>query len=1251
MSLQNDFLPLAVGGGSNVQTLAAYEAEATRLTGFQAGTAPSAVVNRAVRQATTIAAMIGQFIADYSGEPALDDGNISELEANFVGGLLGALGNSALHWGVDVGTTNNISFTTSATLTELEAGVVVLFKAAHANTGATGLTANGIGPYPLTTTALGSLPLNTITVGGIYAAAWDGTEWQLITGGAAGGSSSNAPSGTLLQLNAGSAAISSGDLVEIGGPGSHCYSAQTTDYAAVPTAGVIVPPASFVGNATTGMSKQQIERDGEGNIFMLGVNASGCLTVFKQSPVGARLGSVVLDTDTTGVFTPLLLKLSNGAFAAVYARASGGLYQVVFDSGMNLVNIPTAIVDEKSSTNTVYHAACALAAGGFAVVYQSFNALSVNVQVLNNAGVQTLSETLVQTMSGTPSIVWLSVKQLSNSNLVVAIRGAMTPVGTSFNIITTGGASVVSNTVVDATSGVGFLSVDVMTSYFAIATANGAHLIAGVYSNAGVLQGSPFSVVNTLNYTTYRQMHLINDGAQFWLTWIGSANAGVNVTQLPIAGSGYLTVTALCAQTITSTYALDTALINGLLVCFCASTTTAGQYWLAIGLPDASIGAAQPYLVTAAQALGVGAQTTGCSFPRIISGGDFTAIFAYEQSNAAATFYAVQKLMPTAIVGVSQSTVGANTTNSLVSVYAPIDGGSSPINTLLGTGGLTFNHNMAEPSGAAGQLYSSGVTMVAFGNYNAAMYGAGAPIQLPCNPSKQINQNDIVTLGDDGYAYSGSVSDYIKAANANTQIVTVTAVTYPLNYAYFASNRQSVVTPNKQILKLGAYTATLGIVLYRYSAQGTFIGSLNLDTATNYSYIGDPKMLLLSNGNIVISYVNLNNSYLYYGIVDPYGTRIVQAFTPIEYVYASSPCQHSIVVNPLGGWMLCWQAQTTGYARMAYFDDVGVITVNPFTHKAWSGTPARVYHASCHLSNGYIATVFFNYFGGGAGGLYYSISSWTGAVIVAPTLITTNNMLIDTALAGHEPTIKAGDGCFAIAAYNNYAGQKNYTLWSITNYGVLTGYWADAYSASNVNYFIAPRVEWDGQNFWLCHASFGGSASYLSKFVRIPPRITGYQLFNGYPLPNNVALYHHHTFFENGRIVCGYQGGAYALCHSVFNCFTGLMEFVGLSLSATAGYWPRLIAGGDFTVVRHWSYTTVTYDVITYANAALIGVAQTTAAPGSLVTVSQSGTFRCNALKGDASIIFDHSNSNIYGNLGAMFNNSVILKGMGGKTA
>lgn len=75
----NNFKPFAAASGANVTTQADYEALTALATGFTSGVAKSAQVNKAIRQATFIAAGVAQFTADASNSDVLDDGDLNKF--------------------------------------------------------------------------------------------------------------------------------------------------------------------------------------------------------------------------------------------------------------------------------------------------------------------------------------------------------------------------------------------------------------------------------------------------------------------------------------------------------------------------------------------------------------------------------------------------------------------------------------------------------------------------------------------------------------------------------------------------------------------------------------------------------------------------------------------------------------------------------------------------------------------------------------------------------------------------------------------------------------------------------------------------------------------------------------------------------------------------------------------------------------------------------------------------------------------
>ncbi|ENZ1913819.1 hypothetical protein ACGGZ3_004854, partial [Salmonella enterica] len=74
---KNDFKPFATGKGANVTSQSDWEALPALLSGFTAGKASSAQVNKALRQASFIAAALAQYTAGKSGQDVLDDGDLS----------------------------------------------------------------------------------------------------------------------------------------------------------------------------------------------------------------------------------------------------------------------------------------------------------------------------------------------------------------------------------------------------------------------------------------------------------------------------------------------------------------------------------------------------------------------------------------------------------------------------------------------------------------------------------------------------------------------------------------------------------------------------------------------------------------------------------------------------------------------------------------------------------------------------------------------------------------------------------------------------------------------------------------------------------------------------------------------------------------------------------------------------------------------------------------------------------------------
>ncbi|MCO7413706.1 phage tail protein, partial (plasmid) [Enterobacter asburiae] len=73
----NNFKAFALDPNANVMSQADWEALPARLSGFISGPAKSAQVNKAIRQASFIAAALAQYTANKSGLDVLDDGDLN----------------------------------------------------------------------------------------------------------------------------------------------------------------------------------------------------------------------------------------------------------------------------------------------------------------------------------------------------------------------------------------------------------------------------------------------------------------------------------------------------------------------------------------------------------------------------------------------------------------------------------------------------------------------------------------------------------------------------------------------------------------------------------------------------------------------------------------------------------------------------------------------------------------------------------------------------------------------------------------------------------------------------------------------------------------------------------------------------------------------------------------------------------------------------------------------------------------------
>lgn len=168
MTIEQDFLPFANGGGANVLTQSAYAALTSILAnGFSAGTAQSAQLNKVWRQSSIMAAVVAQFIVNQTGQPAIDDGTTATLLSNLATAVaVSARQNPVL---TDTGAANAYAVANLAAFTAYPtaSGLVIDVSIANANTGASTLNVDGLGIKPIVGLGLQPLQGGELVVKGV----------------------------------------------------------------------------------------------------------------------------------------------------------------------------------------------------------------------------------------------------------------------------------------------------------------------------------------------------------------------------------------------------------------------------------------------------------------------------------------------------------------------------------------------------------------------------------------------------------------------------------------------------------------------------------------------------------------------------------------------------------------------------------------------------------------------------------------------------------------------------------------------------------------------------------------------------------------------------------------------------------------------------------------------------------------------------------------------------------------------------
>lgn len=162
----NYFVPVATGAGANVYTDANWDGSAFQVTGVQTGIVPSKGMNKAWRQGTSMASVLGQLIVNRVVIDATDDGNIPGLLANVERGIAAML--DPARYAVDGGQLNTLVASLSPAPVSLGPFSQCRVRIAFTNTSTTPtLNLNGFGPLTIvrqdgSALAVGDLQANRI---------------------------------------------------------------------------------------------------------------------------------------------------------------------------------------------------------------------------------------------------------------------------------------------------------------------------------------------------------------------------------------------------------------------------------------------------------------------------------------------------------------------------------------------------------------------------------------------------------------------------------------------------------------------------------------------------------------------------------------------------------------------------------------------------------------------------------------------------------------------------------------------------------------------------------------------------------------------------------------------------------------------------------------------------------------------------------------------------------------------------------
>lgn len=505
-------------------------------------------------------------------------------------------------------------------------------------------------------------------------------------------------------------AVAVNDLLQLG-PDGRAYPVKCADYAAVANCtygtaqtsaatGMIVAQTQVVAAQTQAYHRQALLQGADGSLYAATASTGNTgIMLTRYSPAGLFISQVLVISGSNYVNHQAFF-LSDGNICVIAGVNSSAISFAIYDPRLNLVKTATALSQFHYGD---YFSACALADGGFAVIYQyASTPLESKFVTYDNTGTVVTAPITVWTRTGTAVTQYHRLMRLSNGNLVVAVQSTNTAssIGLYYAVFSSTGTVVKAFTNLNASVNYAYIpEISVMAGYFAVSKSDGANVIAFVFDNAGNLQGSGFSAASS-GSSAQNTLKLLNNGTDFWLLWSRVSDSKVCLTKIPITGTGYTTTVVTTTETQYNHF-FDAFAENGLIVAVSQTgiNSLAPVLWV--------INQATGFLVsTSTTAFGVNTGSYNGKNQRVIPVGDFAFACLYDYASTASTNLAVGKYANSAVLGCANASANAATL-----VPTSQRAGGYAINPVNGSPSKSFDHSATNIVGNRGTIMNYGAVL------------------------------------------------------------------------------------------------------------------------------------------------------------------------------------------------------------------------------------------------------------------------------------------------------------------------------------------------------------------------------------------------------------------------------------------------------------------------------------------------------------------------------------------------------------